>query len=94
MNKIILLFILLVSASLVNSVPVVFGHTESMGMKLFVGHQETSTTNSFNQEDNSQDSGIEFLSNEWFWKNFILLLSGSITAIVVSTFVLVYRKEV
>jgi len=35
----------------------------------------------------------EFLSNVWFWENFILLLSGGIVLVMAITIPLVYREE-
>ncbi len=45
-------------------------------------------------KEKEKEKEPEFLSNEWFWQNFILLLSGSIGMIMASTIIIVYKQDV
>lgn len=88
MNKIIFLFILLVVPA-----PLVDAHPDPNSAMLMQNGTEIKNVEFIGLLDKEEEE-VEFLSEEWFWKNFILLLSGLIAAIIVVTGVIVYREEV
>ena len=87
MNKIIIfLFILLVVPA-----PLVDAHPDPKTAMLMQNGIEVKNVEFIGLLDEEE---VEFLSEEWFWKNFAPLLSGLIAAIIVVTGVIVYREEV
>ena len=87
MNKIIFLFILLVVPA-----PFADAHPDPNSAMLMQNGIEIKNVEFIGLIYEEEE--VEFLSEEWFWKNFILLLSGLIAAIIVVTCVLVYKEEV
>ena len=45
------------------------------------------------KSNNTESVQFELFSDEWFWQNFILLLSGSIASIMVVTVFVVFKTE-
>ena len=76
--------------------PFVAAHPETVGISINTLNEITSEDKSINLifDDDKQYVESEFLSIPWFFQNFILLLTGIITVVIVSIVAITYREEI
>lgn len=75
-----------------SSVPVAFAHPDTEHAHIFTDSQEIKAK-FIGINGNVDDESAEFLSYEWVWENFILLLIGSIVGIMAIFISINYRKD-
>lgn len=86
--KILLIFLIICIT------PFAYGHPDTLKAAIGGNNQYSIIDLKTPFVDNSKTIESEFLSIEWFWENFILLLSVTIVLIMVPVFVIIYKEEV
>lgn len=91
MNKIILIVLILLT---MNAIPFTFGHPDPVQGKIMTNGEEVKTKWIGIKSISSENKEVELFSNQWFWKNFMLLLLSTITTVISLTIFFIFREDI
>lgn len=87
-NISILLFLVIICL-----VPFTFAHPDTMNAQITSNGQEIKAKIIGLDYEKDKDESVEFLSESWWWQNFIWLLCSVIVLIMAITIITVYRED-